>query len=181
MTAPPAEAQFARVPDPLRSALAFVPLLVIRRAAAAAAAIVMRDHPQLFGRLGPHIAKRYAFVPTDLPFAFVLRPDASEAMIDVVAPDALPAADAVISGGVFVLLALLEGRLDGDAVFFSRDLAVTGDVAAVLALRNAVDAACIDLPRDLAAQAGPFARPLRAALERFRASVLAAEGGARWS
>ncbi len=37
------------------------------------------------------------------------------------------------------LLALLEGKCDGDALFFSRALTVGGDTEALLILRNALD------------------------------------------
>ncbi len=34
---------------------------------------------------------------------------------------------------------MIDGSLDGDALFFSRALRVTGDTEAVVALRNALD------------------------------------------
>ena len=37
------------------------------------------------------------------------------------------------------LLDLIDGSLDGDALFFSRKLRVTGDTEAIVALRNALD------------------------------------------
>jgi len=37
------------------------------------------------------------------------------------------------------MIELLEGRADGDALFFSRTLTVEGDMEAVVALRNAID------------------------------------------
>ena len=37
------------------------------------------------------------------------------------------------------LFDLIDGSLDGDALFFSRKLRVTGDTEAVVALRNALD------------------------------------------
>ncbi|MNL57055.1 SCP-2 sterol transfer family protein [compost metagenome] len=64
--------------------------------------------------------------------------------------------DAAIEGPLYLLLALLEGKYDADALFFSRDLSVTGDMEAMLALRNALDDCDIDLPLDLGAMAGPF-------------------------
>jgi predicted lipid carrier protein YhbT len=56
---------------------------------------------------------------------------------------------------------MMHGAEDGDALFFSRDLTVEGDTAAVLALRNAMDDAELDLTEELAALAGPLASPLR--------------------
>ena len=50
-----------------------------------------------------------------------------------------PAHDAGIAGTFFNLLDMIDGSLDGDALFFSRDLRVSGDTEAVVALRNALD------------------------------------------
>jgi predicted lipid carrier protein YhbT len=54
-----------------------------------------------------------------------------------------------------VLLGMIDGTYDGDALFFSRDLTIEGDTEAVLALRNALEnaefdpATVIGLPRPL--------------------------------
>src|SRR5690606_22433020 len=77
-----------------------------------------------------------------------------------------PLADARIEGPLVLLLGLLEGRCDADALFFSRELAVTGDMEAMLALRNALDDSAIDLPRELGALTGPFS-PLIAGTARY--------------
>jgi ubiquinone biosynthesis protein UbiJ len=66
----------------------------------------------------------------------------------------------VIRGHLALLFALGEGRLDGDAAFFARNLVFEGDTEVVLALRNAVDGAGIDIKADFAATLGPLARPL---------------------
>ena len=58
---------------------------------------------------------------------------------------------------MLTLLALLEGRIDGDAMFFARSLSITGDMEAMLALRNALDDSGFDLPRDLGKAAGLLA------------------------
>ena len=55
------------------------------------------------------------------------------------------------------LIELLEGRVDGDALFFSRDLAIEGDTEVVLMLRNAVDSEVIDVLDDLTSVFGPLA------------------------
>jgi len=43
------------------------------------------------------------------------------------------------AGKFFDLLDMIDGSLDGDALFFSRALQVSGDTEAVVALRNALD------------------------------------------
>ena len=44
-------------------------------------------------------------------------------------------------------------------MFFSRDIAVEGDISAVLALRNALDDARIDVLAEVAAVFGPLSSP----------------------
>ncbi len=50
---------------------------------------------------------------------------------------------------MLVLIGLLDGTYDGDALFFTRDLVIEGDTAAVLALRNAIEDANLDPARIL--------------------------------
>ena len=142
----------------------FLPLAVVQRATAAMLAQIMKRHPDMFVRLGEHRGKRYAFLPVDLPFAFMVEP--AGRAITVSRKARLAKADAAVEGPLFMLLALMEGRQDADALFFSRDLSVTGDMEAMLALRNALDDSAIDLPRELGALAGPFS-PLVAGTARY--------------
>jgi len=128
---------------------------------------VAARHPELFERLGSHALKRFGVAPTDLPFAFVIEPRPCTPRIAVVR--ALPRGLAVrIVGPLFALLGLVDGSYDGDALFFSRDLVIEGDFEAVLALRNALEDAEVDLVAEAAAQFGPLApvgqRLLRGAL-----------------
>ena len=68
---------------------------------------------------------------------------------------------ASIHGPLATLAALLEGKLDGDALFFSRDLTVAGDTEAVVTLRNIIDGAGINIREDVLWAAGPFGRPVK--------------------
>jgi hypothetical protein len=54
------------------------------------------------------------------------------------------------------LFDLMEGRLDGDALFFSRALVIEGNTEVVVALRNALDGEEIDLLDDVLSLFGPF-------------------------
>jgi predicted lipid carrier protein YhbT len=56
-------------------------------------------------------------------------------------------------------LGLAHGRFDGDALFFSGEIAVEGDIEAILALRNALDDAELDLLQEGAAMLGPLSGP----------------------
>lgn len=168
----------APFPAALARLLAPVPPALVEPVAGRLLKRLVAAHPGLFERLGEYRRKRYAFLPADLPFGFAVDPAGPS--VRVFSKDAPFSADAAVEGPLFLLLALLEGRLDADAFFFSRELTVTGDMEAMLAMRNALDDSGIDLPRDLAALAGPFAAPLRRAMTEIRARVLS-ERGPRWN
>lgn len=121
-------------------------------------------HPVLLRRLGGYAAQRFLIDPVDLPWVFLLHPEAAGMTAHRRA--APPAHDARIAGPLSAFLAMMHGAEDGDALFFSRDLTVEGDTAAVLALRNAMDDAELDLAEDLAMLCGPLARPARRILSR---------------
>jgi O2-independent ubiquinone biosynthesis accessory factor UbiT len=53
--------------------------------------------------------------------------------------------DALIAGPFLSLIDLARGKLDGDALLFSREIRIESDMEAMLALRNALDAEGVDL------------------------------------
>jgi len=162
-----------RIPDPTRLA-ALLPVPLLERLARMAFHQVLARHPGLLDRLDGHMGKRFAFLATDFDLAFVICP--ANRSLQVMRGGELPrtglrAAHAVVSGPLPVLLSLLEGASDGDAEFFVRALTVSGDMEAVLALRNALDDADIDLPDDLGVLAGPLS-PLARRMARVVRSVM---------
>ncbi|MDQ0136697.1 putative lipid carrier protein YhbT [Neorhizobium galegae] len=52
--------------------LNYMPLAAIERAAGLLFERVLKEHPDLFERLGAYKAKRFAFLPGDLPLAFIV-------------------------------------------------------------------------------------------------------------
>lgn len=159
------------LPRHLVSAINRTPLALVQKGVELAFGQALRQHPDLFDRLGEHAAKSFGFRPSDLDLGFVVHP--STPAIRVYRAKKMPRVDAAMSGPMLTLLALLEGRIDGDAVFFSRELKVTGDMEAMLALRNGLDNCGFDLPRDLAGLAGPLAFPARRIAEVVRERALA--------
>lgn len=158
-----------RLPEAVKLCFAPLPLSLVQAPSTLLFRRVLARHPRLFDRLGDHARKRFGFVPTDLPFAYEVLP--SVPAIRVVRPPALRA-DATISGPIVLLLALLEGRVDGDALFFARQLDISGDTEAILALRNALDDSDLDLPTAVGAMAGPLAVPVRRGCELLRDRLL---------
>jgi len=116
-----------------------------------------RRRPQIFERLGEHRRARYLIDPTDLPFAFCVVPDGAAATVRVVFRSVEASSDVAIRGPILTLLGILEGTLDGDALFFHRALSVTGKTEAVVALRNAIEDAELR-PSDLLGLPGGIGR-----------------------
>ncbi len=159
-----------QIPPILSAPLHMIPIPLIERICRLMFGRIAKAHPGLFERLDEHRQKRFAFLPTDLPLAFVVVPGRQE--ISVLRKPVEIEADAVTEAPLFLLLALMEGRCDADALFFSRDLSVTGDMEAMLAMRNALDASNIDLQKDLAKLAGPFAPIARKVIGEIRDRAL---------
>lgn len=152
-------ASLPRLPRAFHLAAMPLPLLPLNLFLGAVTRRMARTNPAMLRRLGDHAARRFLIDPTDLPLVLLLQPGAATMTAHRRARP--PAHDARIAGPLSAFLAMMHGAEDGDALFFSRDLTVEGDTAAVLALRNAMDDAELDLTEDLAALSGPFSTPLR--------------------
>lgn len=155
-TAPPARP--AWVPPP--------PLFLLQPLLARVVRRVARLHPALFDRLGPHRAARFVIDARGLPFLLLLVPDPEALVFRAVDRCRQPDCDARISGGFFDLLALVDGAADGDALFFSRDLDITGNTEAVVCLRNALDDVEGSVAEDVAGLFGAPGRTVLSALRR---------------
>ncbi len=146
-----------------------LPLLPLQPLLAHVVRSVARRHPGLFNRLGPYAGRRFLIVLTDLPVALWLHPHPAAPRLCAVRPDHPPDHDARIAGRFATLLALTDGRLDSDAIFFDRALSVDGDTEAVVALRNALDDLDESLVDAVCAGFGPLSPTLRHVLDRLRA------------
>lgn len=147
------------------------------------AGVFVRRHPRAAEAVSSLPEATVLIDAVDLPRGLLLRvgPDGLRLRLcDVAAitagaaPDAAP--DAVVRGRFAALLDLAEGRIDGDALFFRRDLTIAGDTALVVALRNALDGEEIDVMAELDAVAGPLGR-LGPMARRHAARIAGALGG----
>jgi predicted lipid carrier protein YhbT len=123
--------------------------------------VVRRRHPDILERLEAYGDRIVCIDPIDLPFAILLEPNPAEPRLTVRRFVDADEVHATIRGPLETLIALAEGKVDGDALFFSRQLVIEGDTEVVVALRNAIDGAGIDLVADLTSALGPFADPAR--------------------
>lgn len=134
---------------------------VLQPALNSAMATIARGHPGLFERLSALGTPVYLIDPVDLPLAFILTADADNPTVQAVRSGVGTDVRATIRGPLLTLIDLLEGNIDGDALFFSRDLVIEGDTEAVVALRNAVDGVEVDLIAELTSAFGPLSGPVR--------------------
>lgn len=135
-----------------------------------------RRHPGVFERLSELGDRSFAVHPVELPFALRLAFQDGVPTLRACPAAEADRADGVVRGPLVALVALMEGRIDGDALFFARTLSFSGDTAAVVALRNALDGAGIDLFEDLLASLGIFSAPARRLLERASRLVRRLDG-----
>jgi len=127
-----------------------------------------RNHPDVFDRLVPLASPRFLIDPIDLPFSFIMDTSVQTPALEIIDTDNEQDyldIKASIRGPLLHLIELLEGRIDGDALFFSRDLVIEGDTEAVLGLRNAVDGADINVHEDLLQIFGPLSKPIDGAAQ----------------
>lgn len=144
-------------------ALRGAPKLALQGAADVAMNRLARAHPEILQRLEGLANPDFLIDPADLPIRFRLCVSSAAPRLKVLGEDTEPDVPvaATIRGSLTALLDLLEGRVDGDALFFSRALSVEGDMGAVVALRNAVDGSDVSLTDDLLRSLGPFGLPAR--------------------
>lgn len=146
------------------------PLLdrIVRRVAA--------RHPELFDRLGPYRTALYVIDPVDMPFALLLGPNPDRLIFRAAPRQALPPHQARIAGRFLTLLRIIDAEADGDALFFSRDLDVTGDTEAVVRLRNALDDVDGSITEEVAGLFGPPGRFALSLLRRMAENRAMAQG-----
>jgi predicted lipid carrier protein YhbT len=138
-----------------RSSLTWAPATLLTRATSVVLRRIGKNHPRLFRNLAAETPRTVFIEPTDLPHNFVLRFGGMAPSLELV--QVAPArVDAGVKGPLAALVAMLEGRLDGDALFFSRTIIVTGDSETVVTLRNLVDREGLDVVAAAAGAFGPF-------------------------
>ncbi|KZB51735.1 ubiquinone anaerobic biosynthesis accessory factor UbiT [Thalassospira xiamenensis] len=147
-----------------------VPAFALERLCQHAMATMYRRHKPVFERVTERETFALLVCPTDLdldlflaldPEAPVLRP-AHEGDDNIIA--------ARIIGPLPALLELLEGKSDGDALFFSRALRIEGRTDLVVALRNALDGEEIDLRSAVIESFGALGPAARLALRAAEAA-----------
>jgi predicted lipid carrier protein YhbT len=123
-----------------------------------------RNHPNLFAMLAECRKTRILVELTDPPRRFLLQYGGGAPTLRIADDATDVTADAELKGGLEAMMALLEARVDGDALFFTRELTVSGDTAAVVTLRNILDRETISVLDEATSLFGPLRRMARAAI-----------------
>jgi predicted lipid carrier protein YhbT len=150
-----------QLPPIIAKVASLLPLLPLELVARRLIANAMEARPSFASRLAEHAGRTFAIDPVDCPFVFLMTPCEGRTAVRVVRDLSVAAHDARIAAPLIVLLGMIDGTYDGDALFFSRHLMIEGDTGACLALRNAIENAELDpsvalgLPQRLH---GPFNR-----------------------
>jgi O2-independent ubiquinone biosynthesis accessory factor UbiT len=116
-----------------------VPDVVLNKGLAWALRRVLVAHPDIFNRLPENSRGIVVVSLTDLHLDLALDLSPTTPSLRVVTDEDRLTAIAGISGPLQTLIDLMEGRVDGDALFFSRALRFEGDTEIVVALRNTLD------------------------------------------
>ncbi|KAB7643726.1 ubiquinone anaerobic biosynthesis accessory factor UbiT [Polymorphobacter fuscus] len=154
----------ATLPQPLIA-------LLLRRLTAS----LGKRHPRLADRLAELDGRHILIVPDELPYALLIGFPDGRVGITLVDPADPPASEAQMRGPLRLFYDLVRGGRDGDALFFSRELVVTGDMATAVTLRNALDGAGVDLFAEFIAMrgpAGPLVRGAGALVDRLAGIVI---------
>ncbi|WP_321341321.1 lipid carrier [Breoghania sp.] len=143
--------QSPELPRPFRRLAAALPSWPLEMVLTRALRSLAERRPELFERLGVHSRCTFIVRPTDLDYAFSVVPHRWQGRVKLVLPETR--GDVYIEGPLLSLLGLLDGTLDGDALFFNRVISVRGRTDALLALRNAIEEAELR-PSDLLGVSG---------------------------
>lgn len=168
------DARVAALPTWIGFPVRVLPLPIINLVFGRLVASMKCRHPELLERLGTHASARFLIDPTDLPLQFLIQPDRANP-VQAYHPPVRCDWDARVRGSLGALIAMVNGELDGDALFFSREITIEGSTEAILALRNAIDAAEVDLASEATALCGPL-KPLAEETAHFLLPILR-----RWS
>lgn len=120
---------------------------------------IQNNHPAILDRLRPLAGRIFLIRPTDLPYEIILTIGENQVDFSLVKDGGTVDADVTISGSFRSLVDMMDGQQDGDGLFFSRSLTVTGDTEALLTLRNAVDSDDVDLGQEIFDLLGPLKNP----------------------
>jgi len=115
---------------------------------------MVKNHPSIVERLQHIEGTHFLICPTDLPHGVSLTVGNLNLDAKLADDRNSDAPDVTIMGPFMLLLSMLDGTQDGDALFFSRNITVEGNTEALLTLRNAIDSDDVDLKEEILSSFG---------------------------
>lgn len=109
---------------------------------------VLRRHPGLHDRLDAARNTVIRIAPAEYPVAFEIALTGAGGTVTALPKSAPGPVNVRVEAPLECLLTIFQGEDDGDAAFFSSELVIEGEMAPLVALRNAIEAAGLDW-RDL--------------------------------
>jgi len=125
---------------------------------------VTNAHPSLFERLDTGCTKTFLINAKDVPFLLVLKPNPASPSLVAKSRHGEIEYDVLVTAKFKTLLRMIDSKTDSDALFFNRDLLITGDTEAIVLLRNALDDMDTTLAEDVASAFGPFSKQVKATI-----------------
>ena len=108
-------------------------------------ASLRKRHPDLMTRLSPTYGREIYAYFTDLKYGVLLNIGEENTQVKV---GEKQNPNLSLKGKFFDLISIIEGKVDGDALFFSRKIEVEGDTETLIIIRNAFDSADICLIKE---------------------------------
>ncbi len=122
--------------------------------------LFLQQHPKVITKMAEFSPARLVLVPADMPFCFFVEFTKDSLQINIIDSNAYSGSNlTIVTASLEVFIKMLEGDLDGDALFFSRQLMVEGDTTIVVALRNILEAESVNIKKDVNETLGVFAAP----------------------
>ncbi|MBS9778465.1 MAG: SCP2 sterol-binding domain-containing protein [Gammaproteobacteria bacterium] len=121
---------------------------------------IIQNHDDIKETLEEYDDPTFLIIPTDFPLIFKLRPCGENSYLTAYKKNTQVQADATIKGNSEKLFDLMEGKVDGDALFFSREISISGKTEAVVALRNAIENAEIDIFEEILESCKPLKKAM---------------------
>ncbi len=109
---------------------------------------MLNKHPRVFNKID-QLNYKFLIDAYDLPINFYLVPSTTTPILKAIYKNEKVKVDATIKGSLVNLLKMFEGKLDGDAAFFSKEIIIEGSTSASVALRNAIDGEDMNIVDDL--------------------------------
>jgi predicted lipid carrier protein YhbT len=126
-------------------AISILPSHLVNNAIAIILNNINRSHPNLMRRLSALNGKTLLFIPTDTAYNFLAHMQNDRFCLQYISRNKITETSVRVTGRIIDLFKIVQGQCDADALFFSREIEIEGDVEAIVILRNAIESENINI------------------------------------